>query len=166
MRSVEAYSARASGTFSTTATLCSSAVRTILAASSSCPFASTMGAGVPIRLVAQSHREMGGVPDHHVRLWHLLHHSGLSHFPLGLLDLSLDFRISLCLLELLLDLLFGHPDLPLIVPPLIKDICRSQHREGRPDLHGQQEALLKQMGTGRQKIGVKIFGKQDPARWC
>ena len=103
---------------------------------------------------------MGGVPDHHVRLWHLLHHSGLSHFPLGLLDLSLDFRISLCLLELLLDLLFGHPDLPLIVPPLIKDICRSQHREGRPDLHGQQEALLKQMGTGRQKIGVKIFGKQ------
>ena len=102
---------------------------------------------------------MGGVPDHHVRLWHLLHHSGLSHFPLGLLDLSLDFRISLCLLELLLDLLFGHPDLPLIVPPLVKHVRAGQHHKGYGDLHHHLEALIHQMGAGNGQIGVEIFRK-------
>ena len=51
---------------------------------------------------------MGGVGNHHIRPGQVLHHApsgSLLHF---LSDPALDLRISLGLLVLILDLLFGH----------------------------------------------------------
>ena len=114
---------------------------------------------VLVRAVAEGHREVGGVSDDHIGLRYLLHHPGLGHLPLCLLDLALDLGIALHLLEFLFDLLLGHADLPLVLPPLVKDVRPCQHGKGQSNLHGQQKALLKQVGAGGQQVGMEIAGE-------
>ena len=117
--------------------------------------------GRPIRLraVAQRHCKVRRVSDNHICLWHLLHHTGLGHPALHFFDLSLDLGIAFHLFVFLFDLLFGHAQLPLIVPPLVKHVRAGQHHKGYGDLHHHLEALIHQMGAGNGQIGVEIFRK-------
>ncbi len=72
------------------------------------PLATTIGALHALVVVAQRHREVGRVRDHHVRLRHLLHHAFARRRLLRAPHASLDLRAAFGLLVLVADLLACH----------------------------------------------------------
>ena len=97
---------------------------------------------VLIGIIAQGYSKVGGVTDDHIGAGHLLHHTLLGPPALNLLDLALHLGIALSLLIFLLDLLFGHLQLPLIVPPLIEVVEEGQNGEGYGNTQHQGEGVL------------------------
>ena len=84
-----------------------------------CAFRQYHGSPVRIGIVSQCYREMGRVPDDHIRLRDILHHTHGRHLALFLPNPSLDLRIALRLLILFLDFLLAHAQILLILPPLV-----------------------------------------------
>ena len=109
-------------------------------------------------MVSQRYSHMGRVSDDHVRPRHLLHHSGLGHLALQLLDPPLDLGIALCLFVLFLDLLLAHAHLLFIVPPLVDKIHRGQHQKGQAHLEQHGKDGFQDMPCRAADICVKIPG--------
>ena len=95
---------------------------------------------------------MGRVTNHYVGLGHLLHHALLGPLALDLLDFSLNLGVAFCLLIFFLNLLFGHFQLALIVPPLIEVVEEGQHRERDGDLEHQSDNLVEEDTAGLPQL--------------
>ena len=87
---------------------------------------------VGIGIISKGYRKMGGISDDHICLRDILHHTHGRHLALFLPDPSFDLRIALCLLILVLDFLFTHAQILLILPPLVEIVKSSQKNKGGP----------------------------------
>ena len=78
---------------------------------------------------------MRRVSYNNVRARHVLHHTALRHLLLTLLDFGLDLRVAFHLLVFFLDLLLGHLELFLKLPPLKQEIRRRNKHQHNANQH-------------------------------
>jgi hypothetical protein len=94
---------------------------------------------------------VGRVGDHDVGLGDVLHHPPARRLDLEAPDLRLHFRASLALLVLLLDLLFAHLQVLVVLPALVGVVAQGDEQEG--DRHAQRKRVKQRPQRGQQDLG-------------
>ena len=101
-------------------------------------------------IVAQGHRDVDRIADHHVGALHLGHHAARGPLPVQRAQARLELGIALLLLALQAHLLLRHPEALLVLPPLVPVVEEGDHqvrdRDGEPQLahdrrDGDEQAL-------------------------
>ena len=105
-------------------------------ASGPTPLATSLGAAMAGAVVAQRHRDMGRVGDHHGRPRHLGHHPAARALHAQAPQARLDDRIALGLLELVLQVAARHAQLLAMLEALVEAV----EQRDQPDQHARRPA--------------------------
>ena len=111
-------------------------------------------------IIFECHRHVCRVTDDYISLGNFLHHTAIGHFPVFLFHLVLYFRITLHHLHLILDFLFSHHEIFMILISLIHIIGKCYNREcnHNPEYKIPDEAQQYQGGIERSHIQHSCYG--------